>query len=86
MNNSELGSREYWKSECLRLRAAWGDKSFYQPIEKAGRAMSGLLYVWMNTKDATQEDTDLMCETSMEYDRRLLHVIMNPIPSSPEMI
>lgn len=51
-------------------------KSFWQDVEKAGRAMKGLLYVYANTTEDLNQNMILMQATSEEYDRRLLWALL----------
>lgn len=71
-----LGTREYFHAELLRFRELMGQKSFWSDVERAGRAMYGLLYVWTNTDSPTQSDENHMQATCDEYDRRLAYAIV----------
>lgn len=71
----QLGDRRYWLAEVNRLREMWGTKTFWADTERASRAISGLLYVWMKTENQTPQDEVLMGATCMEFDRRLLYAL-----------
>ncbi len=77
-------TREYFLEELLRFRELMGTKSFWDDLDKefllptevkCSRAMYGLLYVYLNTPDLTDSDKGFMKAASIEYDRRLAHML-----------
>jgi len=74
-------SREYFREELLRFRGLMSEKSFYDDLNKfsdckSSRAFYGLLYVYVNTLDLTEDDKVLMEATKLEFDRRLGYMLM----------
>jgi hypothetical protein len=74
-----LGSREYWLEEIMKFRTMMGEKTFWKDVEMAGRALYGLMYVWVHTTNFTENDSNLMTATCGEYDRRLAYVLSSLI-------
>lgn len=75
--NAQLGDRQYFVDEVLRLREFWGKKTFWLDLDKASKAMAGLTIVWLNTKEPSQADERLMRATIVEFEMRLGYAISN---------
>lgn len=83
MDNDELppqpGTPEYFRQEILAFRELMGQKSFWENVERAGRAMYGLTMVYVQTNPLSESDQNLYLATSSEYDRRLAYAMTSAI-------
>lgn len=73
-------TREFFREELLRFRDLIGKRSFYNNANrpsncKASTAFYGLLYVYVNTTDLTEDDRTLFEATKLEFDRRLSYML-----------
>jgi hypothetical protein len=77
-------TREYFISELAQLRKWMGDRSFWKG-NKPSNAMRGLLYVYANAEDLTDNDISLMQATTTEFDMRLALVIGSGVYQKDEI-
>ena len=71
-------NREYFLSQVVHFRDMMGTKTFWEDLERAARGMYSMLYLYVKySRDESYaaEDETIMRALTIEYDRRLAHVM-----------
>lgn len=75
--SSTVYTKEYVLSEASRLREWLGQKSFWEDLEKASKAVQALLYAYVNIPEREFDESveRSVVFTCDEYDRRLAFIL-----------
>lgn len=71
-------NREYFLDQTVHFREMMGTKTFWADLERASRAMYAMIHLYAKySRDESYaaEDETIMRALTIEYDRRLAHVM-----------